>query len=1391
MAHVQARMSTEIALNTLKASENLNHLKTVVQSTTRAWKAQETQMKSAGDYMGASERRVDGLRQSIKEQGTVVDNLKKKQEGLDVSTKSGANEFLKYQKQIDSATVQMRSMEGQLSRAEKQMQYQKSGLASLQSAYKLNNKAVEANVSRLKAEGKEASSTVAKYNGLQSSLKNLKSQYDIQERELKQVEQASGKTSDAYKKQKIRLDQTGKAMAEAKAQTKAMSGEFNKLQPTGIKRVDNAVVKVKDHTGKLGAAAKANFAKFKSAAITASIGVGILGSSMVKGAKQASELQNTYNENTNLLVTAGEKQKNVTKEIAQMQKDGRKYSVQYGESQHNIAKGYQELVKRGYDGEQSLGAMKSILQASKASGDDFSDTMQVTTSTLEAFGMRTNSTSGMMKNTAKVANSLAMAADATSTNFSDLGVGMSYVGTSAKQAGLSLEDTASAMGVLSNSGIEADKAGTGLRKTINSLMSPTKSGADALEQYGLSVDDFKTKSGKLKPIGTIFEEIGKKVPKGEQANFFHNVFGTTGQNAASVLAQNTSELKKVNDQVAGAYKNDYVGKLSTKNMKSAQNQIKQFKQAGNMILTTVGGEMLPAMSKFSKAMTKALTSKDGQAGLKAIAKGLGSIMKAIGNAVAFIGKHQKGVETFGKVMLVAFAGAKLFKGISTLVELLGGIPLALTAIGGPVTIAIAAITAIAGVAIVVKDNWKPISKFFSNLWKGIKKGASDAWKSIKKGVSGVWKSISKAFSPVAKGISKVWKSVTKGTSTAWKGIKEVVKIGATAVKVVALAPLVVLAATIVSIWKHIKKPTTEVWNWLKGFVGGIAKSVKTTVSKWFNALKNTITTIWNSIKKVTSAVWNPIKKFITGIAKSIKDTVTKWFHSLQNSVTGIWNAIKKNTSAIWNPIGKFLGSKSKSISHSVSKSFNGLKGSLSNIMGSISDKWHKTWNSMASFFGTVWTKIKGHAKDGIKGVVGWLNGGIGGINKVIHTFGGSKTAINPIKLAKGGTAKGLAMVNDGAGEEAIIKNGKAYKVKGKNALVNFDGDETVIPHEESRAMFGDAIKRYAKGSTGWFASLTGWVKDKWDGLKDFIKHPLKSLTGIMDKAMAKVSGSEIVTKLTPALGHGLITSISDAFGKLLKKLKSKHDKEEGDAGGAMGAPAGTGVKRWTATVKKALAANNLSTSDSMVNKVLRQIATESGGNNKAVQGNIGDINNLTGDLAKGLMQTISATFNAYKFAGHGNIFNGYDNLLAALNYAKHRYGKSLSFLGNGHGYANGGLINSHGMYEIGEGNKPEMVIPMDSMKSSRAMQLLSQVVAKLAHDNPQVGTETSLESVSHDDFKKLNDKFDTLLAMFGQLLGLNGAQLEAIRNGAFDKTKMYNQQAKDQSLADIQSIGGV
>ena len=164
---------------------------------------------------------------------------------------------------------------------------------------------------------------------------------------------------------------------------------------------------------------------------------------------------------------------------------------------------------------------------------------------------------------------------------------------------------------------------------------------------------------------------------------------------------------------------------------------------------------------------------------------------------------------------------------------------------------------------------------------------------------------------------------------------------------------------------------------------------------------------------------------------------------------------------------------------------------------------------------------------------------------------------------------------------------------------------------------------------------------------------------------------------------GLAGFVGNQLGDMMKWIKKFVSPKSSASSGSSG-----DVQSWSNDVKKALTANGLSTSSDMVQKVLRQIQTESGGNAGVTQ-QIQDINS-GGNEAQGLMQVIPSTFNAYKHSGHDNIKNGYDNLLAALAYAKSRYGENLNGLGEGHGYADGGRTNQKGV--VGEvAGQPEWV----------------------------------------------------------------------------------------------------
>ncbi|MRB43215.1 transglycosylase SLT domain-containing protein, partial [Bacillus thuringiensis] len=167
------------------------------------------------------------------------------------------------------------------------------------------------------------------------------------------------------------------------------------------------------------------------------------------------------------------------------------------------------------------------------------------------------------------------------------------------------------------------------------------------------------------------------------------------------------------------------------------------------------------------------------------------------------------------------------------------------------------------------------------------------------------------------------------------------------------------------------------------------------------------------------------------------------------------------------------------------------------------------------------------------------------------------------------------------------------------------------------------------------------------------------------------------------------------------------DPQSGGSGEDFG---GSGVGRWRSTAIKALRMTG-QYSTANLNALLNQMRTESNGNPRAI--NNWDSNAAKGTPSKGLMQVIDPTFQSYALKGYNkNIYDPLSNILASIRYTLSRYG-SLTAGWRGVGYENGGLITREHLAMVGEGNKPEVVIPLDSAKRTRAMQLLALAQKKM------------------------------------------------------------------------------
>lgn len=232
-------------------------------------------------------------------------------------------------------------------------------------------------------------------------------------------------------------------------------------------------------------------------------------------------------------------------EFSKLKEQAKQLGADTAFSATQAAEGMENLASAGFTTSEIMEAMPGMLDLAASSGEDLASSADIAASTLRGFGLDAGEAG-------HVADALAKNAAATNAAVADTGEAMKYVAPVAKSMGIEFEETAAAIGIMSDAGIKGSQAGTTLRGALSRIAKPTKEMKDTMDELGLS---FYDSNGKMKSLTDITEMLETKMSglTDEQKNqALVTLFGQESLSGMMALMDRGSgEVRKLTDE----YKN--------------------------------------------------------------------------------------------------------------------------------------------------------------------------------------------------------------------------------------------------------------------------------------------------------------------------------------------------------------------------------------------------------------------------------------------------------------------------------------------------------------------------------------------------------------------------------------------------------------------------------------------------------------------------------------------------------------------------------------------------------------------------------------------------------------------------------------------------------------------
>ena len=279
----------------------------------------------------------------------------------------------------------------------------------------------------------------------------------------------------------------------------------------------------------------------------------------------------------------------------------------------------ENLAMAGWKSRDIVAGMPGLLDLAAAGDVELATAADVTSSALAQFNMAANEST-------RVADVLAAAATNSKTDVAGLGESLKMAGTQAGALGYSIEDTALALGLMGNAGVDASSAGTALRSTLARMAKQEGLSADetnavteAMQKVGVSLT---TTEGKSKSLMAVMKELRKGfqgMSETEKAATASNLAGMYAQSGLLAIV-NASEEKF--NELAAAIENaeGSASRMKDIRMDTLQGSLYYLQSAAEGVKIALGEKLSPYLRRLIDWLTRKMPT----------------IQNAVGGTVDFI-----------------------------------------------------------------------------------------------------------------------------------------------------------------------------------------------------------------------------------------------------------------------------------------------------------------------------------------------------------------------------------------------------------------------------------------------------------------------------------------------------------------------------------------------------------------------------------------------------------------------------------------------------------------------------------------------------------------------------------------------------------------------------------